>query len=99
MQRIIASQRHIYSSLYIKKFLKRKITSVVFMRTSFMLVASEEIFFINEMFNFLQATPKKKDGVTKLFRLVNSANKFIGSNKDFYSLAMVEGKKIRGKIC
>lgn len=63
-----------------------------------MLVASEEIFFINEMFNFLQATPKKKKGAKKLFRIVNSANKFIGANKDFYSIAMIEGKKIRGKI-
>lgn len=80
----------------VHKYFNKKVHSVIFMRSSYLIVGEKNYFYIDQMFKHLRSKLRKPNSSEKLFKLVESRNVFIGQNKNSYSLVYTTGKNVKG---
>ena len=80
----------------IDSYFGKKVYSVIFLRSTFLVIGEQNYFYMDQMFNHLRVKNRKPKSAKKLHKLVESKNTFIGVNDNSYSLVYTTGKSVKG---
>ena len=77
-------------------YFKQKVSSVLFIRSNFIIVGEKNTFAISQIHNHIRSNKKKKSSFNNLVNLSNSRDKFLGVENERYSIVHFNGQEFRG---